>query len=132
VTTGSPTRYGASYDPWLPWGGVRGSPCGDRNLQRERQAMTPGGPAELGFPDLADCRECPMCGGCMAHYGCTTDWDHMAWYAQFAAPGEPACGAEGTVAGRPGFACELPRGHGGDLHKDTRGNGWGASGAGGS
>ncbi len=127
-----PVPYGASYDPLLPWGGVRGSPCGDRALQRERQAMDPRYPVpvEVSFVDLADCQECPVCGGCLAHYqDCRTDWSHLVWFAQFALPGEPACGTEGAVAGRVGFTCDLPRGqHADGLHKDKQGNAWGVSG----
>ncbi len=95
------------YDPLQPWGGVRGSPCGNP-------------------VDLADCRECGMCGGCLAHNDCLTDFAHLAWYAAFASPGEAACGAAGTIAGRR-FTCELKRRHGGDLHRDKMGNGWGIS-----
>jgi hypothetical protein len=125
------------YDPRKEWGGIRGSPCGDLALQRtlsELHATGPGVPAavfpvpgEVGFADLADCQECPMCGGCVTHNTCLTDWAHLAWFAQFAVPGEPACGAEGVVAGYGGFTCDLRPGHGGDLHLDLHGNGWGRS-----
>jgi hypothetical protein len=112
----------ATYNPQLPWGGVRGSPCGSRSFLRSVDAA-----AEVSFIDLADCRECPMCGGCLAHWPCLTDWAHLEWFMQFAGPGEVTCGAEGTISCWPGFVCELPRGHGGDLHMDKKGNRWGVS-----
>jgi hypothetical protein len=62
------------------------------------------------------------CGGCLTHNDCLRRFDHVVWFAQFASPGEPACGTAGIVAGHP-FTCELPRGHGGRLHKDTMGTG---------
>ncbi len=74
--------------------------------------------------DLADCRECGMCGGRLAHNDCLTDFAHLAWFAQFASPGETCCGAAGTVAGQR-FTCDLPPGHDGELHRDKMGNGWG-------
>lgn len=118
-----------NYNAWLSWGGLRGSPCGDLAEQRERQALharDPRYPASVhvSFPELADCRECPVCGDCETHQGCLTDLAHMEWHAQFASPGEPACVALGVIAGRSGFACALPIGHGGELHKDRLGNGW--------
>lgn len=110
----SPRRY----DPRLPWGGVRGSPCGDPDLPHR---------ITVSFADLADCSECPICGLCLIHDECHTGWDFLVWLAQFASPGEPACGEKGVIAARPGFSCELPLRHDGDFHKDKRGNGWGIS-----
>jgi hypothetical protein len=69
-----------------------------------------------------------MCGGCLAHYGCLTDFAHVAWFAQFALPGEPACGQQRNVPRwNAVFTCDLPRGHDGELHLDKKGNGWGIS-----
>jgi hypothetical protein len=118
----------ANYDPESPWGGY-GSPCGDLRLQRsraEQHALYPCTPApvDVSFPDLADCRECDMCRGCEVHDDCATDWNHITWFAQFAGPGEPACDSSGAPGGRPPKPCALPAGHGGDWHRDRRGNGW--------
>jgi hypothetical protein len=116
------------HDPSAPFGGY-GSPCGNLPLQRryaELHAEDPHAlpPVYVDFPDLTDCRECDMCGGCEIHEGCATDWNHLTWFMRFASPGEDACGAEGGPAGRSGHACALPLGHGGCSHQDRRGNGW--------
>jgi hypothetical protein len=107
----------------------RGRPCGDPELQRRRAALHAADPrwpdAVPESPaDLENCRECGMCSGCLTHNDCLHRFDHIAWFAQFASPGEPACGTAGIVAGHL-FTCELPPGHGGRLHRDTMGNGWG-------
>ena len=72
-----------------------------------------------------------MRGGCLTHWHwpCRTDPAHLEWFLQFAAAGEPICPAAETLSSWPGFvcACELPHGHGGDLHKDLKGNAWGMS-----
>jgi hypothetical protein len=118
----------SGYDPALPWGGS-GSPCGDLRMQRRRvqwHAMYPltAPPVSIEFPELADCRECLMCGGCETHEGCAADWNHIAWHARFASPGEPECGARGTLArGAPGV-CALTAGHDGEWHQRRDGAGW--------
>lgn len=126
----------ATFDPRLPWGGLRGSPCGDLTLQRERVGVgfvSGAALVELSFMDLADCRECPKCGGCLTHYDCLRDPDHVTWFAQFALPGEPACGAQRVFSGwNVVFTCDLQREHGGEIHLDMKGNGWAVSPAGSS
>lgn len=97
----------ADYDPRLPWGG-HGSPCV---------------PSVIAFPDLADCRECLMCGGCEMHDECASDWNHITWFTQFASPGEPACKSRGTVAAIT-YECALPLEHGGGWHMAAGGSGW--------
>jgi hypothetical protein len=118
----------SGYNPDIPWGGC-GSPCGDLRMQRHREEwhalypLTPP-PVRVEFPGLADCRECPMCGGCETHEGCATDWNHIAWHAMFASPGEPECGDEGVVPGGQQATCALTRGHGGGWHQRRDGSGW--------
>ena len=122
-----------TYDPALPWGGY-GSPCGDLAAQRRhavwhgRYPRTPA-PVAITFPELADCRECLMCGGCEIHENCLTDWNHITWHARFASPGEPPCDERATVRGRDA-QCALPAGHGGGWHMERDGNGWKAEGVG--
>jgi hypothetical protein len=77
----------------------------------------------VSFPDLADCRECEMCGGCEVHEGCTTDLNHIGWFLRFASPGERACGDTGTLSGRS-TVCALQAGHGGEWHQERGGAGW--------
>jgi hypothetical protein len=115
------------YDPALPFGGY-GSPCGNLALQRRRAEMHAEDSRNLpavavDFPDLADCQECDMCGGCETHGNCATDWNHLTWFMEFASPGEKTCRAAGGPAGRTGHACALPWPHNG-WHRDKRGNGW--------
>jgi hypothetical protein len=110
-----------------PFGGY-GSPCGDLALQRRRAAAHAGNPGNLpavwaAFPDLADCAECDMCGGCETHEGCLTDLGHLDWFMQFASPGETPCGREHTRDGTP-YICAKPAGHGGEWHMARTGDGW--------
>jgi len=114
-----------------PWGGLRGSPCGDADLQARLAFYNVvdsrfRAPVFVTAEELADCRECPMCSGCLTHNDCLTDLEHIEWFAQFAAPGEPTCDDEGTVAGRK-FTCDLPPRHGRELHMCKRGYQWGRS-----
>lgn len=110
-------------DPSLPFGG-HGSPCGNLPLQRSRAAAHARDPrnlpgVDISFADLADCRECDMCGECETHQGCFSDLGHIGWYLRFASPGEPACGAvEGPQV------CEMVAGHSGLWHQSRSGNGW--------
>lgn len=94
-------------NPNLPWSGY-GSPCG---------------PARVSFPELADCRECDMCGGCEAHEGCLTDLNHLDWFMQFASLGETSCGEVHAWHGTT-FVCAKPAGHGGQWHMARTGDGW--------
>lgn len=118
-------------DPALPWGGY-GSPCGDLAAQRRREVwhgmypQTPA-PAAVTFPDLADCRECLMCGGCEIHDGCLADWNHIAWHTQFASPGEEPCGHQGATPQGRAARCALTAGHAGEWHMERGGAGWRAS-----
>lgn len=116
-----------TYDPGLPFGGD-GSDCGNLWLQRRRAAAHAEDPRHLpgvfvDFPDLADCRECDMCGGCETHQGCLTDLSHIEWRMVFASPGEPVCGAVGGQHGYR-YVCALPADHDRDWHMCRRGNGW--------
>lgn len=115
------------YNPDLPFGGY-GSDCGNLWLQRRRAELHAEDPRNLqpvfvDFPDLADCRECDMCGGCETHEGCLTDLNHIEWFMVFASPGEAVCGAEGVLHGR-NYTCALPAGHGDDWHTARTGDGW--------
>jgi hypothetical protein len=118
---------GRRYDPELPFGGL-GSECGNLSLQRRLAELhaedSRNLPAvDVSFPELADCRECDMCGGCETHEGCATDWNHITWLMGFASPGEPVCGAQGGPADRTNHVCALPPHHNWH-HMDRRGNGW--------
>lgn len=110
--------------------GAWSSPCANEALQQRRarlRAMDPYGRgiASVFAPliDLADCRECDMCGGCKTHEGCLTDLRHIEFFLQFATPGEAACGGRGEVGGEE-YACALPRGHRGGWHRARGGSSW--------
>jgi hypothetical protein len=116
-----------TYDPHLPFGGL-GSECGNLELQRRRDelhAQDPRIPAGvfIEFYELADCRECDMCGGCETHQGCVYKPSHIEWRMLFASPGELECGAQGIVDGR-WYVCGKIAGHGGRWHQCRRGRWW--------
>lgn len=101
--------------PWV-------SLCGDASYQNAMGRLL------VPFPQLAGCRECDMCGACETHWGCLKDFDHIAWYAAFAADGEERCGARGgphpRVVGDRVHTCALPTGHETTWHRARDGNSW--------
>lgn len=68
--------------------------------------------------------ECEWCGGCV--HGCRSDMNHIAWFIQFPALGEPECAEIGApsryMLGQYGARkCQMPVAHE-DIHK--RRDGW--------
>lgn len=115
-----------ALNPRLPFFGI-GSDCGDLEIQRRRAVNFARGigvpPVSVSFPELADCRECDMCGGCETHEGCLTDLNHLDWFMQFASPGQTPCGQQHERHGIT-YTCALPDAHGGEWHMARTGDGW--------
>ena len=115
-------------DPRLPFFGV-GSDCGNLYLQRRRAVLYAENPKRhlppvfISFPELADCRECDMCGGCETHEGCLTDPSHIEFFMQFASLGETPCGQQHQRHGIT-YTCALPDQHAGEWHMARTGDGW--------